>query len=290
VKTARNWLLTSAAILLSATLAAQVIDAPEPHWLGASTVATSTVNWPRLAEDTQEAAQQAAAPQAPGGTEKSSEPTQKAASTQRKPADDQESHQRVLGLVPMFTVVNDASKARALSVGEKWRLFYRQTYDPFQFVSAGLSSALSQAEDELPEYGQGMEGYAKRYGAGFADNSLGAFFGNFALPSLLHDDPRYFRKGSGPFVSRLMHAAGASVITRRDNGASGPNYSNVVGNLIGCAIGNVYYPQSERTVGDTLERGFQVTAYGAFGGIFQEFWPDIQKKVFKQHNKVPEVK
>ena len=112
------------------------------------------------------------------------------------------------------------SKARALTVGEKWRLFYRQTYDPFQFITASFTAGINQADNEFPEYGQGMKGYVKRYGAGFADNSLGAFFGNFALPSLLHDDPRYFRRGSGPFVSRLLHAAGGAAITRRDNGTS----------------------------------------------------------------------
>jgi hypothetical protein len=301
VKTARIWLPTLAATVLSAFpahLSAQDINPPEPHWHNASTVATATVNWPRLAWDAQEVAQEAAqeaaqaaaaAQQTPVGTQpKSSEP--KATPAQKKPVDDQESHQRLLGLAPMFGVVNDASQARPLSVGQKWKLFYRQTYDPFQFVTAGIAAGIGQARDEFPEYGQGMEGYAKRYGAGFADNSLGAFFGHFVLPSLLHDDPRYFRQASGPFASRLSHAVAGTVITRRDNGTSRPNYSNVFGNLIGCAIGNVYYPQSQRTVSGTVERGLQLTAYGAIGGIFQEFWPDIQKKVFKPHYKVAELK
>jgi hypothetical protein len=290
VKIVRIGLLILAAIAMSTPLAAEEINAPDPHWHSAATAETSTINWSRVPEDAQEAAQQAseAVPgvtvQAPTSTDQTiTDQKKKAAAEQKKPADDQESHQRVLGLAPMFTVVNDASKARALTVGEKWQLFYRQTYDPFQFVTAGLSSAISQAENQFPEYGQGMKGYARRYGAGFADNSLGAFFGNFALPSLLHDDPRYFRRGSGPFMSRLLHAAGASVWTRRDDGTSRPNYANVGGNLIGCAIGNLYYPKSDRGVGTTFERGFQVTAYGAIGGVFQEFWPDIQNKIFKKH-------
>lgn len=286
MKTARILLLTLAAIAVSAPLAAEDINAPEPRWQNPAAVETSTPDVPRLAEDVQEVSAQ----QPPAtAQQKSSEPQKQPTPEQKKPAKDQETHQRVLGLAPMFNVVNDASKARPLSVGEKWKLFYRQTYDPFQFLATGVSAAISQADNQFPEYGQGMQGYGKRYGASLADSSLGAFFGNFALPSLLHDDPRYFRKGSGPFKNRLLHAIGASVITRRDNGSSRPNYSNVFGNLIGCAIGNVYYPQSERTVSDTVSRGLQVTAAGSIGGIFQEFWPDIQKKLFKHHDKVPEI-
>jgi hypothetical protein len=290
VKTVRVGLLILAAIAVSTPLRAE-IDAPDAHWHSTATAETSTINWARIPGDANEAANEAArevaqdvTPSAPGSVDQKSAESQKDAATERKkPVDDQESHERVLGLAPMFTVVNDASKARALTVDEKWKLFYRQTYDPFQFVTAAFSASISQAENQFPEYGQGMKGYAKRYGAGFADNSLGAFFGNFALPSLLHDDPRYFRKGSGPFMSRLLHAAGAAVITRRDDGTSRPNYSNVGGNLIGCAIGNLYYPKSDRGVETTLVRGFEVTAYGAIGGVFQEFWPDIQNKILKKH-------
>jgi hypothetical protein len=284
LKTTYFWLLILAAIAMAAPLGAEEINAPESHWPSTALAEPATVNWLRVAEDAQEVAQQS-----PATTEPKNAEPKKPSPEPTKSADDQESHRRVLGLAPMFGVVNDASKARPLSVGGKWKLFYRQTYDPFQFLTTGLSSAINQAEDEFPEYGQGMKGYAKRYRAGFADHSLGAFFGNFALPSLLHDDPRYFRKGSGPVVNRLLYAARSAVIARHDDGTSHPNYSNVFGNLIGCAFGNLYYPKSGRGVGHTIDRGLEMTASGAIGGIFQEFWPDIQKKVFKKH-KLAEVK
>jgi hypothetical protein len=281
------WLLILAASVIAVPMWAEGINAPESHWSDSTTGKASVVGSAQTAEDSQttEATPQAAAPASPA--QKIIEPQKKAGTEQeqKKVADDQESHSRVLGLAPMFNVVNDPSKARPLSVGEKWKLFYRQTYDPFQFVTAAFSAGINQAENEFPEYGQGTVGYAKRYGAGFADNSLGSFFGNFALPSLLHDDPRYFRKGSGPFMSRLIYSAGTAVIARHDNGTHHPNYSNVVGNLIGCAFGNLYYPKSDRGVGTTIERGAQVTAYGAIGGVFQEFWPDIHDKIFKKHKK-----
>jgi hypothetical protein len=293
-------LLILAALTIAAPLWAEEINAPESQWHNTATAETSAVNSMQASGDTRDDAQNAvqktaaksqteSTQSAAVAEQKSPEQQKKASAEQQNQVDDQESHERVLGLAPMFTVVNDASKARPLSVREKWKLFYRQTYDPFQFVTTGFSSAISQARDEFPEYGQGMTGYAKRYGAGFADNSLGGFFGNFALPSLLHDDPRYFRKGSGTFMNRLMYSAGTTVIARHDDGSHHPNYSNVVGNLIGCAFGNLYYPQSDRGVGTTFERGFEVTAYGAIGGVFQEFWPDIHDKIFKKH-KVADIK
>ena len=293
MKTAHIWLLPLAVTLLTAPLTAQYFDAPRPLWHSAATVPTATVNWPRLTEDAQEAAHEAAqqASQTPPATPpESAAPKPQATTAPEKSTDEPQPHKRGFRLAPRFTVVNDASKARPLSVGEKWKVFYRQTYEPYRFLTAGIGAGISQARDEIPAYGQGMEGYAKRYGAGYADNNLGSFFGNFALPSLLHDDPRYFSKGSGPFTRRLLHAAGGAVITRRDNGTSRPNYSNIFGNLIGCAIGNVYYPQSERNVGDTVARGLEVTAFGAIGNILQEFWPGVQKKVFQRHHKLADVK
>jgi hypothetical protein len=258
-------------------LAAEEINAPDAHWHGTAPEEAATVNWARVAEDAQDVAQQKTLP----ADQASAKPAEIANTDQKKPAVSQESHERAFGLMPMFGVVNDASTARALTVHEKWRLFYRQTYDPFQFVMAGISSGMNQATDEFPEYGQGMKGYAKRYGAGFADNSLGAFFGNFLLPALTHDDPRYYRQGTGSFGSRWVHSWSAALISHRDNGALHPNYSNVVGNFIGCAFGNLYYPKSDRGFATTIERGMQVTAYGGLiGGFFQEFWPDIARIVF----------
>jgi hypothetical protein len=142
---------------------------------------------------------------------------------------------------------------------------------------------MGQAENQLSGYGQGMQGYGKRYGATLADNSLGGFFGNYLLPSVMHEDPRYFRMGSGSFMRRLVHAAGGQVIAHRDDGTVGPAYANVLGNFIGCGFGNLYYPKTDRGVGTTFERGAQVTLTGTIGSLLQEFWPDIHDKMFRKH-------
>jgi hypothetical protein len=132
-----------------------------------------------------------------------------------------------------------------------------------------------------------MQGYAKRFGAGYSDYFLGNFFGNAVLPSLLHEDPRYFQKGSGKPIKRVLWAAASTVWCKRDKGTWGPNYANVGGNLIGSAIGRIYYPPADRTVSGTISDGLTVSAEGIVGAEVIEFWPDLvrhyrQKKAEKQ--------
>ncbi len=167
--------------------------------------------------------------------------------------------------------------ALPLSPAQKFQLFFKSVTDPWPFALTGVVAGISQADDSFAEYGQGMEGYAKRYGASYTDYFTGNFFGNAVLPSMLHEDPRYYQRGTGSIVSRALWAAGSTGWCKRDNGTWGPNYSNVVGNLIGAAISNVYYPADDRTVGGTIERGVTVTVEGAVGAELIEFWPDIAR-------------
>jgi hypothetical protein len=105
--------------------------------------------------------------------------------------------------------------------------------------------------------------------------------GNALFPALLKQDPRFFRKGTGRFTSRLFYAISTTFWCKNDSGNRGPNYSNLLGNIAAGGISNLYYPASDRGVGLTFERGAVVTAEGSFGGIFEEFWPDIAHKVLK---------
>lgn len=155
--------------------------------------------------------------------------------------------------------------------------------DPFNFVAAGLVSDLEQWQDAFPGYGQGAQGYGKRFGAAYADSFDGIMLGNAVFPSLLHQDPRYFREGSGTVTHRLLYAIASTVRTRNDSGKWAPNYSNVLGNIAAGGIANAYYPSTDRGVGLTFQRAFTVTAEGALGSIFVEFWPDISKKLFGKH-------
>jgi dipeptidyl aminopeptidase/acylaminoacyl peptidase len=193
----------------------------------------------------------------------------------------QEEKQRILGFIPEFNTSNDADAAR-LSRKQKLHLAFKGATDPFAFLTAGIDAGLSQQSDDHAGYGQGMQGYGKRFGASYADSFNGAILGNGILPSLLHQDPRYFRKGSGSFKGRLVYSALSTVRARSDEGRWQPNYSNLLGNLAAGGISNLYYPEADRGAGLTFERALTVSAEGAIGAFLYEFWPDISRKLSKK--------
>lgn len=192
----------------------------------------------------------------------------------------QQEHQRIAGVVPNFNVSYNEDAAPLTRV-QKLDLAWHTAIDPVAFGIAAFDGGLSQAENDFPGYGQGAKGYAKRFGASYADNFDGTILGNAVFPILLKQDPRYFRRGKGSFRSRLFYSLSTTVWCKNDNGSRGPNYSNILGNLAAGGISNLYYPASDRGAALTFERGFTVTAYGAFGGVFNEFWPDVARKIFK---------
>jgi hypothetical protein len=185
----------------------------------------------------------------------------------------EQEHQRVAGVMATFNTTRNQN-AVPLSPGQKYRLFFKSATDPWPFGLTAVVAGISQADDSYPAWGQGMQGYAKRFGGAYSDYFLGNFFGNAVLPSLWHEDPRYYQKGTGPAINRFLWAAGSTGWCKRDNGGWGPNWANVVGNLIGSAIARVYYPASERTVSNTITDGLTVSAEGIVGAEVIEFWPD----------------
>jgi len=209
--------------------------------------------------------------------------------TQKETAADQlkeQETQRVAGVMATFNTTRNRD-ALPLSSRQKFQLFFKGAFDPWPFGLSAFVAGIGQAEDSTPEWGGGTEGYAKRFGAGYTDYFMGNFFGNAVLPSLLHEDPRYFQKGSGKPINRFLWAASSTVWCKRDKGGWGPNYANVGGNLIGSAIGRVYYPASDRTVSSTISDGLTVSAEGIVGAEVIEFWPDLvryheRKKAEKQ--------
>jgi hypothetical protein len=193
----------------------------------------------------------------------------------------QQEKQHLFGVVPTYNAVN-TGKATPLNAKQKFQLAFTSAVTPYQFALTGVVAGIGQAQDSFPEYGQGAEGYAKRFGAGYADSFNGAILGNALFPVLLHQDPRYFRKGTGSFKSRLFYAIGTSFRCKGDNGKWQPNISNLLGNIAAGGISNLYYPASSRGVGLAFERGFVVTAEGALGGVLLEFAPDIEKHLRKK--------
>ncbi len=194
-----------------------------------------------------------------------------------------EEKQRLLGIMPAFNAVQ-GGEAAPLRSSQKFDLWFHSAIDPFTFAVAGIDAGIEQAEDTYPEYHQGFPGFARRFGAAYADNVDGNFWGNAVLPSLLHQDPRYFRLGHGTKKGRLWYAVISTVRCKGDNGKWQPSYSNVGGNLIAGAISNVYYPASDRGFSLAMERGFTVTAEGAFGALAFEFYPDLVGYLKRRHH------
>jgi len=181
-----------------------------------------------------------------------------------------EEHQRVLGIIPNFYVVYDSAHAVPLTTKLKFQMAYRVAIDPVSIGGAAVLAGINQAGD-TPDYVQGAKGYGQRFGAAYADGVTDILFGGAILPSLLHQDPRYFYQGTGTTRSRLIHAMSNPFICRGDNGRLQPNYSSIGGDLISSALSNVYYPQSNRGVGFTFENVGISTAERTLSSVVQEF-------------------
>ncbi len=191
--------------------------------------------------------------------------------------------QRILGVMPAFNSVYEGT-VPPLTPKQKFQLMWKSTTDAYVFGFAAFTAGIGQAQNSHAAYGQGVEGYAKRFGANYADTADGNLWGNAILTVALHEDPRYFRLGHGKFTHRLLYSMSTSVWCKRDNGTAGPNYANVFGNLIAGGISNLYYPAADRGVGQTFQNAATVTAEGMIGAALIEFWPDIAHhyKVKKQ--------
>lgn len=187
-----------------------------------------------------------------------------------------EEKQRVLGVIPNFYVSYDPN-AVPLDARQKFKLAWRITIDPVSVLIAGAFAGVQQAQNSFSGYGQGAQGYGKRFGASYADYVSGTFLGSAIFPAVLKQDPRYFYKGTGSTKSRMLYALANAVICKGDNRRWQPNYSNVLGSFAAGGISNLYYPAQNRNgVGLTLENGAIGVGASAAANVLQEF---VVKKV-----------
>ena len=156
--------------------------------------------------------------------------------------------QRILGFIPNFYVAYSGDNTVPLTAKMKFKLALKVSYDPVTIGAIGVYAGLRQAADN-PDYVEGAKGYGERFGATAADGFTDIMIGGAILPSLLHQDPRYFYQGTGSTGSRLRHAVLSAFIARGDNGKSQPNYSTMGGDLGSAAISEAYYPPKNRGVG-----------------------------------------
>jgi hypothetical protein len=194
------------------------------------------------------------------------------------PQSKSQSSERIFGVIPAYTIT-DARNAPPLTARQKFGLFAKGALDPFPFVAYAVQAGVSQASDTHNGYGQGLAGYGKRFGAALLDGTSSRFLGTYAFPSLLHQDPRYFRKGEGSAKSRMGYSITRGFVTRSDSGKSQPNWSNVVGKFASAGLSNLYYPAEDRGATLTLTRAAISLSYQILGNFAIEFWPEIHRKL-----------
>ena len=182
-----------------------------------------------------------------------------------------EVHQRILGILPNF-YVSYLPDAAPLTRKQKFKLAVTVSTDPLTFLTTGITAGIEQWQGDFSGYGQGFSGYAQRYAASYGDRIDSTFLGAAILPSLLHQDPRYFYKGTGSIPSRAFYAVSTVVRCRGDNGKWQPNYSNILGNLAAGQISTLYYPRSDQhSTQVSVDNTLIGIASGAIGTLFQEF-------------------
>ena len=184
---------------------------------------------------------------------------------------EEQDQQRVFGVVPNFFVSYNPD-ALPLNTKQKFELSWKARLDPFQFGVVGIVAGVQQARNDFSGFGEGAEGYAKRYAAAYANVMTRSLLTQVLLPSLFKQDPRYFYKGTGSTTSRIVYALSRAVIRKGDNGRWQPSYSGILGSLASGALSNFYYPAEDRkSVRLTLENTAIGIGGAAAGRLAQEF-------------------
>ena len=266
---------------------AQTGSSPETQNPSASQPATAPASQPAPASG-----QATTQPPAPGKDDKD-----------KSKDDSGTSKDRLFYALPNFlTLEQKGGQITPLTAGQKFKVVARGSFDPIQIVWYGALSGISQAENSEPGYGQGWAAYGKRFGAYAADGTIENFFVGAILPSMLHQDPRFFESGQGSFFHRTGYAVSRIVVTRTDSGGSQFNYSEIFGSAMASAISTysyhprrtlrgyveqdqmlvpVYWP-SDRTLKNTASVWGSQVGYDTITLVIKEFWPDIRRKIKKQ--------
>ena len=166
----------------------------------------------------------------------------------------------------------------SLGVKDKFVLFVQDSIDPLTLFGVAFNSAMDQAENSEPSFGQGMQGYGRRWGANEASDVSGRFFSEFLFPTVLFEDPRYYRLGRGSGGRRLLHALEHTFVAHRDNGKSMPNISEWAGTTSGVLLSDVYHPGTTHGAGAIAWQVSSNVLQDAGFNVLREFWPEIARK------------
>jgi len=189
---------------------------------------------------------------------------------------------RIFGVLPNYRTAESSADVEPLTTKQKFTIASKDSFDWPSYVLAGGLAGLSQLENSEASFGQGMKGYAKRYAGGVGDQIIGNMMTEAIFPTWLHEDPRYFRKGTGSAKSRLGYAIGRVFVTRTDDGGSRFNFSEWGGNATAVAISNAYY-RDNRNWQDNTEKLVTSVGIDLFSDVLKEFWPDFKRKFVNRH-------
>jgi hypothetical protein len=193
-------------------------------------------------------------------------------------AQQQQRDKRIFWIIPNYRTYPTTQDYHPLITREKFRIARQNLFDPGTFALAAIFAGKDQLTNANPSFGQGTAGYAHRFVTSYADWAIGNSMTDAVMPTLLHQDSRYFRLGQGGGFRRLGHAVSQVFWTRMDSGGHMVNFSEILGNAAAVGISNAYYPDG-RTAGDNLNRlGVQI-GLDAAGNILKEFWPDLHRKL-----------
>lgn len=196
---------------------------------------------------------------------------------------DGEQTKRMLWVVPNFGAVNADTQLPPMSTREKFSLAAKDSVTDYSsYTWAGILAGQAYLLNADPELGRGAAGYGRYYWRTFVDGVSGTFFTEAIVPSIRHEDPRYYTLGKGGFFRRTGYAISRAFITKMDNGNAGFNWSEVGGNALAAGLSNAYYPPEERGLSQTAYNFGEQMESAVLNHIFQEFWPDIRKKVLRQ--------
>ena len=189
---------------------------------------------------------------------------------------------RLLGIIPNYRTSAFPNPYVPVSTREKFIIGSQDAFDRGTVILAAAFAGEAQLTNANPSFGQGAAGYGRYFGTSYADYVIGDFMTESIYPTLLHQDPRYFRRGVGSGWSRLGYAVGQIVLTHNDSGKAAFNYSEIIGNSTAVAISNAYYPDN-RDASDALIKLSNQLGVDAASNVLKEFWPDLQRKIFRKH-------
>jgi hypothetical protein len=201
-----------------------------------------------------------------------------------RPEDSEGRHsKRIIWIIPNYRSVSGDAPLPPLSLKDKFWLATEDSFDYSSFVVAGMLAGIGQAKNSTPQFHQEAAGYGRYYWHSFADQALGNYLTEAIVPAATREDPRYYTRGYGGLFHRSGYAISRLVITRNDAGARTFNFSEIVGNGAGSGISNLYYPAQERTWTKTQQKWLTQVALDGLFNILKEFWPDIDRIIFRGH-------